>query len=132
MEPEQVERELTLEAAPDEVWRLLVDAEGLESWLAADAQIDARPGGEARFRMPDGERRDGFVEEAEAPRRLVLWWSAASEEASRVEFTLEPVEDGTRLRVVESRPLRRLDVYGPEVVLGGGEAGPRLRAAALA
>jgi uncharacterized protein YndB with AHSA1/START domain len=129
---ERVEREVTVPAEPDEVWRMLTEPDGLAGWLAEEAEIDVRPDGEARFRMADGEERTGFVEEADPPARLTLWWRAGDEDASRIEFTLEPVDDGTRVTVVESRPLRALDLYGAEIVLGGGAAGPQLRATALA
>jgi uncharacterized protein YndB with AHSA1/START domain len=130
---DRVEREVTVPAAPDEVWRMLTEPGGLSGWLADEAEIDVRPGGDVRFRMTDGEERTGFVEEADAPARLALWWSAGDEDATRVEFALEPVEEGTRVTVVESRPLRALDLYGADVVLGGGgAAGPQLRAVALA
>ena len=76
--------------------------------------------------MRAGER-DGFVEEAEAPRRLVFWWSAPGEDATRVEIDLDETDDGTRVRVTESRPLEILDGRDLAVEFGlerGGGAGP--------
>ena len=70
-----VEREIRLEAPPEEVWPSLAEGE----WLGPDASIDPRPAGEVRC----GER-SGFVEEVEEPRRLVFWWSARGEDATRV------------------------------------------------
>ena len=56
---------------------------------------------------------------------------AGDGEASRVEIELEPDDDGTRVRVVESRPLHVLDARGIEVEswLGGGS--PEVRAPEL-
>jgi uncharacterized protein YndB with AHSA1/START domain len=63
------------------------------------------------------------VEEADAPRRLVFWWSAPGEESSRVEIDLEEIDDGTRIRVTESRPLEILDGRDLSVELGGRSGG---------
>jgi len=106
---ETVEREIVVGGTPDEAWRAVVDSD----WLGEDASVDPRPGGEV-----ETSERQGFVEEADAPRRLTFWWSADDEDATRVEIELEEREEGTLVRVVESRPMAMLDAYGPEVVLG--------------
>lgn len=108
-----VERELTVPEEAEEVWRSLAEPE----WLGEDATIELREAGDVRA----GER-DGFVEEADAPRRLVFWWSAPGEEATRVEIDLEELDDGTRVRVTESRPLAILDGRDLALELGGGVA----------
>jgi uncharacterized protein YndB with AHSA1/START domain len=104
----ELTREITLPASPEEVWESLSEPE----WLGEDAQIDLRPDGDVRA----GDRT-GFVEEVEEPRRLVFWWSAPDEDATRVELDLEEDGDETVVRVVESHPLALLDLYGPEIVL---------------
>jgi uncharacterized protein YndB with AHSA1/START domain len=101
-----VERELVVPEPPEEVWRSLTEPE----WLGEEAAIELRPAGEVRA----GDRA-GFVEEADPPRRLVFWWSAPDEEASRVELDLDEVDEGTRIRVIESRPLALLDAYGRDL-----------------
>ena len=103
----ELSREITLPAPADEVWRSLAEP----AWLGEDAAIDLRPDGDVRV----GDRT-GFVEEADEPRRLVFWWSAPGEDATRVELDLEEDGEETHVRVVESRPLALLDLYGPEVV----------------
>ena len=105
-----VERELTVPEEAEEVWRSLAEPE----WLGEDATIELREAGEVRA----GER-EGFVEEADAPRRLVFWWSAPGEEATRVEIDLDELEDGTRVRVTESRPLAILDGRDLAIEFGG-------------
>jgi uncharacterized protein YndB with AHSA1/START domain len=118
-----VERELLVPEAPEEVWRSLAEP----GWLGEDAVIELRPAGEVRA----GDR-SGFVEVADAPRRLVFWWSEPDEEASRVELELEEAEEGTRVRVTESRPLEILTVRGRDLAveldLAGG-SGPVASAA---
>ncbi len=76
---DNVERELTVPDAAEDVWGSLTEPE----WLAEDASIELCEAGEVRA----GERT-GFVEEVEAPHRLVFWWSAPDEDATRVEIEL--------------------------------------------
>ena len=109
---ELVERELTVPETPEEVWRSLAEPE----WLGEDAAIELREAGEVRA----GERA-GFVEEVDAPRRLVFWWSAPDEEATRVELDLDETDAGTHIRVTESRPLAILD--GRDLAIEFGEMG---------
>jgi uncharacterized protein YndB with AHSA1/START domain len=103
----ELTREITLPATAEEVWRSLERPE----WLGEDASIELHPDGEVRA----GERT-GFVEEVEEGRRLVFWWAAPEEDSTRVELELEEDGDLTHLRVVESRPLAMLDLYGAEFV----------------
>jgi uncharacterized protein YndB with AHSA1/START domain len=117
---------LVLDAPAEEVW-LAITGHG---WLAEEVSFDLRPGGDARF-CSEHETRTGWVEEALAPSRLAFWWSEDDQPASRVELTLDPVQDGgTRLRVVESRPLDVLDLVGTPLRRSGGASfGPALVAA---
>src|SRR5918997_3254981 len=103
----ELSREITPAAPAEEVWRSLTEP----AWLGEEASIELRPDGEVRA----GDRT-GFVEEVEEERRLVFWWAAPDEDSTRVELELEEEGDLTRLRVVESRPLAMLDLYGAEIV----------------
>jgi uncharacterized protein YndB with AHSA1/START domain len=121
-----VERELTVPEEAEEVWRSLSEPD----WLGEAATIELREAGEVR-----AGGREGFVEEADAPRRLVFWWSAPGEEATRVEIELDQLDDGTRVRVVESRPLAILDGRDLAIEFDGrsiGGAGPVALAGMLA
>ncbi len=95
-----VRREVVLPSEPDEVWEALTEPERLEDWFATDVELEATPGGRGRFRWGDGEERRVSVEHVEPERRLALRY----EDGGEVTFTLEPVEAGTRLVVVESSP----------------------------
>jgi uncharacterized protein YndB with AHSA1/START domain len=115
-----VEREVTVPDGPDEVWRSLTQPE----WLGEDATIELREAGDVRA----GDR-SGFVEEVDAPRRLVFWWSEPDEGATRVELELDEMESGTRIRVTESRPRAILDGRDLAIEFGGrsgfgGGSGP--------
>lgn len=114
---ETAESETVVPASPEETWDAITDPGQVGEWFAEDAELDLRPGGD----LVIGER-SGFVEEVDAPSRFVFWWASEGEESSRVEIDLEPaVGGGTRVRVVETRPLQ---------ALGSIAAGPQLAAVA--
>jgi uncharacterized protein YndB with AHSA1/START domain len=128
---DETSSELTVPASAEETWDALTDPERLADWLAEDAELDLRPGGELAVRVDD-ERRSGFFEEIEPPRRLVFWWGPEEGEPTRVEIELEPDGEDTRVRVVESRPLQVLDARGIEVGSWlGGDSSPQMRAPEL-
>ena len=130
-----IEREMDFAAAPEAVWEALTDPDWLGSWLADAVELELWPGGEARFEFGDSVRT-GWVEEVAAPGeeqtdgRLAFWWAEDGEPASRVELSLSALDPGTRLRVVETRPLQLLDLVGvPLPGQGGQRFGPALVAA---
>jgi uncharacterized protein YndB with AHSA1/START domain len=112
-----VERETVIEASPDEVWEALTDEDRLEEWLAPEVELDPVEGGEIAVRDGDDERT-GTVESVEEEERLAFTWSRPGEGESFVEFTIEALPGGTRVRVVET-PI------GPTALAAGGWA-PRL------
>jgi uncharacterized protein YndB with AHSA1/START domain len=121
----RIERELWLPAAPEAVW----DAVTGDGWLADRVRLDLRPGGDARFDSA-GRVRSGWVEDVSAPERLAFWWADDEEPATRVELKIEPRDTGSRLRIVETRPLELLDLVGvPLPGAGGAGFGPALVAA---
>src|ERR1700752_1994159 len=112
---ELIEREMDFAAAPEAVWAALTDPDWLGSWLADAVELELGPGGEARFEFGDGVRT-GWGEEGAGPGegqgggRPGFWWAEDGGPASRVELSLSPLDPGTRLRVVETRPLQLLDL----------------------
>jgi uncharacterized protein YndB with AHSA1/START domain len=104
-----VEREIFLPASPERVWSSLTEGTELSAWFGAQVEFEARPGGPATFRWPDGRSREATVEEMDPPRRLSFRWApfertrsgARVVPATRVEFTLEPAWEGTLLRISE-------------------------------
>jgi uncharacterized protein YndB with AHSA1/START domain len=96
----EVEREIVVPEAPDEVWEALTEPERLEEWFATEVELDARPGGEGVFRWGDGEERHAVVRELHEAERLVLDW----DDGGSVAIELETADDGTRVRVVETSP----------------------------
>ena len=99
----EVVREVVFDTSPGEVWEALTDPGRLEEWFANDVEFDLEQGGV--FRWDDGEVRRAVVEEVEPERRLALrWWDPAMPDEGEVTFTLEEVEEGTRLVVTETAP----------------------------
>ena len=105
-----VEREVTVPASSDEVWRAVTRADQVSAWFGADVELDPRPGGRGVFRWADGTHRHVLVEEVEPGRKLAFRWLPFEQTASgdivavastRVEITLDEVAEGTRIRVVE-------------------------------
>jgi uncharacterized protein YndB with AHSA1/START domain len=137
----KVERDLDLPAGIEQAWQALTESQWLERWLADEVELELWPGGKARFRVGETERR-GWVEEVSAPSnrdpsdrphsgRLVFWWAEDDEPASRVELTVTPAgEQTTSICVVETRPLADLDLIGlPGPGVDGSIYGPALIAA---
>ena len=105
--PDRIERTVSLDHAPHEVWQALTTAEGLSAWFGERATIDLRPGGAATMTFAGGTTVDMRVERVEEPVVFGYTWRLPDlpEDDPRrtyVEFTLEPDGDGTVLRVVES------------------------------
>ncbi|MGI8414229.1 MAG: SRPBCC family protein [Solirubrobacteraceae bacterium] len=130
---ERVERELLIPATCEAVWEAVTGP----GWLADEVRLELHPGGEASFRDRRVDKT-GWVEEVRAPARLAFWWGVDGQPATRVELTLEPIAldprierdgDGTRLRVVECRPLELIDLIGTPLAGGGRPFGPALVAA---
>ena len=103
-----IERDIVLSHPIERVWRALTEAEDLSRWFGDSAEVDLRPGGTMRVGWSDyGEVIDCVVETVEPPRRFVYRWSAGTDQdgttwMTTVDFTLEEIEEGTRLVLVES------------------------------
>jgi uncharacterized protein YndB with AHSA1/START domain len=103
--PDRIERTVTLTRAPGQVWQALTTSEGLSGWFGERASIDLRPGGAATVTFAGGMTVDMRIERVEEPRLFAYTWRLPnlSEDDPRrtyVEFTLDPVGDGTLLRIV--------------------------------
>lgn len=106
--PDRIERTVEIAHAPGKVWAALTTAEGLGTWFGNEATIDLRPGGLATMKWEGGHQADLQVERVEEPTLFSFTWTIDGTQAeddprrTLVEFTLEPVGSGTRLKVVET------------------------------
>jgi len=112
MVPDQIEREIVIEAPVERVWALLTEAEHVGRWFGdAGAEIDLRPGGAMVLRWAEHGTSHGRVVAVEPHSRFSYRWAPFEDpggeeplegNSTLVEFTLTREGDGTRLRVVES------------------------------
>jgi uncharacterized protein YndB with AHSA1/START domain len=105
--PDRIERSVDLAHPPAKVWAALTTSEGLSAWFGDRATIDLRPGGAAEMTFGSGLTVDMRVERVEEPTVFGFTWRLPDlpEDDPRrtyVEFTLEAMSAGTRLRVVET------------------------------
>jgi len=90
-----VRREIDVDASPEEVFEALATQEGRGRWLSEP-------------------EREIHVEVLDAPYRLVWWWAAADEPATRVEFLVvagSGPDPATRVVVTESVPSLPLAMF---------------------
>ncbi len=105
--PDRIERTVELAHPPAHVWAALTTADGLSAWFGERATIDLRPGGDAAMTFASGLTVPMRIERVEEPSVLAFTWRIPDlpEDDPRrtfVEFTLEEVGAGTRLRVTET------------------------------
>jgi uncharacterized protein YndB with AHSA1/START domain len=127
----RVDRETVLDACPSEVWEAISEESRLEEWLADEVELELVEGGDATFRLPDGERR-GTVDAIEQERRLAFTWSRPGEPPSQVEFRIEAIPEGTRLFVTEWVRVGARSGSGGPVACGLGAAAWERRLSTLA
>jgi len=100
--PHTLDRSITIQAAPDTVFRFFQDNERFARWWGAGSTIDPRPGGRVYIRHPNGIETVGEVLEIAPPGRIVFTYGYATGKpipagASLVTITLTAVAGGTRL-----------------------------------
>jgi uncharacterized protein YndB with AHSA1/START domain len=140
-----VEREVRIAARPETVFEFFTDPEKMIRWKGRRAELDARPGGTYRVEINDQAVALGEYVEVDPPGRIVFTWGWEGQESgqgehavppgsSRVEITLEPLGDGTlvRLRHLDlPADAREIHGQGWDLYLGrltaaasGGDPGP--------
>ena len=100
-----VSLEFELRHAPEKVWRALTDPALLSEWLLPVAGLALEKGATFAFQAPPQPGWDGRVDcrvvEVEPGRRLAYTWVSGGVDTV-VTFTLEPMDAGTRLSLVQS------------------------------
>ncbi|HXZ64815.1 MAG TPA: SRPBCC domain-containing protein [Streptosporangiaceae bacterium] len=108
MAQDWIERDVIIDASRERVWAVLTEADHVARWFGDSAEIDARPGGRARFGWTGEGVYRAIVEEVAEPSAFSFRWAQdpGSEPkegtGTMVEFTLTEVPVGTLLRVVET------------------------------
>lgn len=101
--------EQVIAAPPSDVWGFVVDPAALSVWFGADAWLEPIQGSTVSFRFLDGRVRRGEITSVEEGRRLAWRWrehrgagfGSTIGERSTVTIELEPVGDGTLVRIAE-------------------------------
>lgn len=106
---ESVELSVLIHARAETVFRFFTDPERFARWWSAPgggkATVEPRVGGAVRIEYQNGHVMSGEVVELVESSRFVMSWGYHEEDkgmppgSTRVEFTLEPVAEGTMLRV---------------------------------
>jgi uncharacterized protein YndB with AHSA1/START domain len=131
IDDQAVRREAILPVDRDTAWAALCDPDELATWLADEVELEIREGAAGTLRWDGGEEREVVVEEVLERRRVALRWCEPGGEPSIVELTLDDVEEGTRLVVVEL-PVAALEFIGTVLERGAGMPGGPQMVAALA
>src|SRR5437764_8663916 len=107
MSRQRIERTISIDAPVDVVWAVVTEPEHIRGWFSDAVELDLRPGGALVLRWEGSAPVRGRVERVEPPRAFAFRWVAgrgadlAGDNATLVEFTLEPDGAATRLTVVE-------------------------------
>ena len=83
-------------ASPATVFSFFTDIERWTSWQGVDGEVDVRPGGVFRVRMPGAQVASGRFVEVVPEHRLVFTWGW--------EGALSPVPPGSTTVVIELEP----------------------------
>ncbi len=105
-------RKAVYKHAVEDVWAALTDPKALAEWLMPVTHFEPKAGARFRFQFdPEKLCPTGIVDleilEIDPPRRMVWSWQHRAGEGTkqappmRVEWTLVPVEGGTRLELVQ-------------------------------
>ena len=98
----EVRLEIRINASPKMVFTLLTNPAHMRTWLAEFVEADARPGGVFRISGPVGVSIEGTYLEVIPDQKVVFTWGGVEgvkPGESTVEFLLEPVGDGTLVRL---------------------------------
>jgi uncharacterized protein YndB with AHSA1/START domain len=90
-------------APPDQVWEALTTVEGITSWLAFEAAIDARAGGSVEISFDGDQIVTGTITQWNPHSDFAHTWIINGEIPSAVRYQLEPTGGGTTLTLIHSQ-----------------------------
>ena len=108
---DRIERTLLLPASQKRVWRAVTEPAELSRWFAPECEFRLEAGSPIRLVWEDGAVSRGVIEIIDPPQRFAFRWHAkpapytdplTPENSTLVTFTLETVEKGTQVTVVET------------------------------
>ncbi|MER7664783.1 MULTISPECIES: SRPBCC domain-containing protein [unclassified Streptomyces] len=108
MSTDVVTLELPIAARPETVFSFFTDRNKWLLWMGKDGRFSFEPGGAYRTNIAGDNVAEGRFVEIDPPERLVFTWGwtegtlSIPPGSTTVDITLEPVPDGTLLRLVHS------------------------------
>ncbi len=111
MSTDRIEREVMIAASPERVWAVLTEPRHVGAWFGngEPTEIDLRPGGVMVLDHGVHGTYPTLIVDVDPPRVFSYRWAsgypgvvADGRNSTLVEFTLESLDEGTLLRVVES------------------------------
>ncbi|WP_116952328.1 SRPBCC family protein [Jiangella endophytica] len=108
-----VRRTIHIAASVDKVWRAVTEPERISQWFGQTVLPGGAAGAQGTITWPDGVTVPIRVEKIDPPRMVSYRWGNDETDAAVTDdldvrpstvftFTLEPVDEGTQLTVVES------------------------------
>jgi uncharacterized protein YndB with AHSA1/START domain len=108
-----VRRTIRIAAPVEKVWRAVTEPERISQWFGRTVLLGDSVGAEGTITWPDGPAIPIRVEEMDPPRMVSYRWRNDETDAALAEdldagpstvftFTIEPVDGGTQLTVVET------------------------------
>src|SRR4051812_20524564 len=108
MIPQRIEREISIAAPVEVVWRVVTEPEHVSGWFSDSVELDLRPGGGVVLRWDEHGTVHGRIERVEPPHLFSFSWAVHPEldgaegGLTLVEFRFSEEGGSTRLKVVES------------------------------
>lgn len=106
-----IEREMTFSADIERVWRAITDPAEVRQWFGDRSEYELREGGAGVYQWGDNAHRMQVVT-VDPPHRFVIRWVISQHDdlttpfeqmhTTQVEYLLDSVPEGTRLRLTES------------------------------
>jgi uncharacterized protein YndB with AHSA1/START domain len=92
-------------ARPETLFSYFTDSARYTEWMGVEAELEARPGGVYRVRVPQGTYAVGEFVEVDPPRRVVFTWGWEGDPevppgSSTVTVTFTPDGEATIVRLV--------------------------------
>lgn len=105
--PNHIERTIEVPQSQAKVWAAITSAEGLGTWFGNQATVDLKVGGLAKVRWDEADEAELRIERLEEPEVFGYTWRVDevpedNPQRTYVEFTLTPIDGGTRIHVIET------------------------------
>ena len=99
LEKNFIEKEITLDASPEEVWKALTEGEQLKNWFPLEARVTPGVGGKMFLSWGPGWEGEGEITKWE-PNKVLAWKESSG--MAMMEWTIERRGGKTVLRMVQN------------------------------